>query len=324
MTRDKGNPIVFEQYTPNVTSESDLPALPGFSLPPKSSKVWGDIYTHYPIQVQIKYTLKNPVVGVRFCSSPIPHVYSWSSFFSGKQEESLCNGTRTWVPCVDNDLERCVWELEIIVPSGYEVRGSGELVKQLLLWWFLLIVSSPRPQRTAFQFKTQYPLAASAIGFVAGQFKQSLTNHSNHIFAAVLHTHHYMLSFSRPLSLLSSIASTVVEKAVHFLNAFFTSDKVHSRTNLPSVVVACVNDAPEPYCVLHNLILLNRNELIGEKDYAHHAEFYHMICMCLAYQFYGVLVQPLSWSDCWIPIGVSSYLAMQFVRQVAAEREIEE
>ena len=66
------------------------------------------------------------------------------------------------------------------------------------------------------------------------------------------------------------------------------------------------------------------DELIGEKDYAHHAEFYHMICMCLAYQFYGVLVQPLSWSDCWIPIGVSSYLAMQFVRQVAVEREIEQ
>ena len=127
---DRANQIVFEQYSADVFSESNLPSIPGFTLPPASSKVWGDIYQHYPLQVQIKYTLKNPQAGLRFCSSPTPHVYTWSSFFSGKQEESLCNGTRTWVPCVDNELERCLWELEIIVPSGFDVHASGTLTKQ--------------------------------------------------------------------------------------------------------------------------------------------------------------------------------------------------
>ena len=41
-----------------------------------------------------------------------------------------------------------------------------------------------------------------------------------------------------------------------------------------------------------------------------------MICLCLAYQFFGVLVAPLSWSDAWICIGVPSFLAMRFIRSV--------
>ena len=108
----------------------------------------------------------------------------------------------------------------------------------------------------------------------------------------------------------------MVDKAVHFLDGFFTNDRISRCPILPSVAVVCVKAAPEPYCVCHNLILLNRDELVGEKDFAHHAQFYHMICLCLVFQYYGVIIQPLSWSDSWIPVGVASYLALQFVRKV--------
>ena len=43
-----------------------------------------------------------------------------------------------------------------------------------------------------------------------------------------------------------------------------------------------------------------------------------MICLCLAYQFFGVLVAPLSWSDSWICIGIPSFIAMRFIRSVVA------
>ena len=99
-------------------------------LPPADSKIWGRVFKYSPLQVQIKYTLKNPEVGIYFRDSPTPHVYSWSNFFSGKQEETLGNGTRTWIPCIDNDLERCLWELEIIVPRDFVVQASGQLVQE--------------------------------------------------------------------------------------------------------------------------------------------------------------------------------------------------
>ena len=41
-----------------------------------------------------------------------------------------------------------------------------------------------------------------------------------------------------------------------------------------------------------------------------------MICFCLAYQCYGILVQPISWSDCWICVGIPSFLALLFIKHV--------
>lgn len=118
--------ITLEEFsTPPSTNE--FPTIPDFSLPDVSSKAWSHIYQHNPIQVQIHFTLTKPQTGVFFRSNPTPHVYTWNSFFAGKQEESLGNGTRTWLPCIDNELERCLWELEITVPSSYTVRASGDL-----------------------------------------------------------------------------------------------------------------------------------------------------------------------------------------------------
>lgn len=123
--------IVIEQYS-NMDEADSLRSVPGFKLPVSDHKVWSGVYQHNPLEIQIRYTLKNPEVGILFRNDPTPHVYSWSSFFSGKQEESLCNGVRTWVPCIDNELERCLWELEIIVPSTFSVWASGKLVKKTL------------------------------------------------------------------------------------------------------------------------------------------------------------------------------------------------
>lgn len=115
-----------------------FPAIPDFSLPDSTSKAWSHIYQHNPIQVQIHYQITNPETGIYFRSHPTPHVYTFNSFFAGKQEESLGNGTRTWVPCIDNELERCHWELEISVPSSFIVKASGALQPQQQYLFILL------------------------------------------------------------------------------------------------------------------------------------------------------------------------------------------
>ena len=121
--------IGIEAFSTSLPSIESLNDSPSSELPPADSKVWERIYKYSPLQVQIKYTLKNPEVGIYFRDAPTPHIFSWSNFFSGKQEETLGNGTRTWIPCIDNDLERCLWELEIFVPSNYSVNAIGELVQ---------------------------------------------------------------------------------------------------------------------------------------------------------------------------------------------------
>ena len=112
------------------------------------------------------------------------------------------------------------------------------------------------------------------------------------------------------------IALTVAEKAIHYLDSVFSSEFTNHSSILSTVTIAAVVEPPEPYCVCNDLILIDRNELIGEKDFSHINEFYHMICFCLAYQYYGILIQPLAWSDSWICIGISSFLGLEFIGDV--------
>lgn len=41
-----------------------------------------------------------------------------------------------------------------------------------------------------------------------------------------------------------------------------------------------------------------------------------MICLCFAFQYYGILMQPLTWSDSWICMGVSSFWGLKFVETI--------
>ena len=132
--------IGIEAFSKSLPSIESIHDCASSDLPPADSKVWKHVYKYSPLQVQIKYTLKNPEVGIYFRENPTPHIFSWSNFFSGKQEETLGNGTRTWIPCIDNDLERCLWELEILVPPNYSVRAMGDLVQTQKWEWSLFLV----------------------------------------------------------------------------------------------------------------------------------------------------------------------------------------
>ena len=109
---------------------------------------------------------------------------------------------------------------------------------------------------------------------------------------------------------------SVVEKAINYLHTVFTQQLTEHPSLIHNITVVAVNEPPEPYCVSRGIIFVDRDQLIGEKDFAHTSEFYHMICFCLAFQYYGVLIQPLAWSDSWICIGISSYLALEFIESV--------
>lgn len=189
--------FAFEDFSATSESPKEFPDIPDFHLPDISSKIWSHIYQHNPIQVQIHYQITKPETGIFFRSNPTPHVYTWNSFFAGKQEESLGNSTRTWVPCIDNDLERCQWELEISVPSNYFVKASGSLQpQQQYQLIFIIIYSNRKLQRSIYVFSSNTPLSASSIGFVAGEFTERVEKDSLVVVGAIDHAHQYMLSYS--------------------------------------------------------------------------------------------------------------------------------
>lgn len=73
----------------------------------------GDIYT--PIQLHIEYEVVNPKNGVHFICPDLEdsarwHVYTTNSDYNVS--------TSSWVPCVDNLLERNIWSIELSIPRS--------------------------------------------------------------------------------------------------------------------------------------------------------------------------------------------------------------
>lgn len=113
-------------------------------------------------------------------------------------------------------------------------------------------------------FRSTLPLAPASVGFVAGVFKEKLLSPSNKVFAAVDHTHQYMLPYCVDGQSISRAGSSVVEKASHFLSTVFSYESIAAHAILPSTTLVFVKEPPEPYCVCKNLLLIDRDLLIGE------------------------------------------------------------
>lgn len=108
-------------------------------------------------------------------------------------------------------------------------------------------------------------MSASSIGFVAGEFHEQVKTHENQIIAAITRVHHYMINYGSVRWVGSWIAAATVDKAVSFLDSIIMNDSILHYKLIQSTVVAFVTDSPEPYSVSYGLILINRNQLIGEK-----------------------------------------------------------
>lgn len=120
-------------------------------------------------------------------------------------------------------------------------------------------------QKTIFLFSSPIPMSASSIGFVAGEFHEQVKTHENQIIAAITRVHHYMINYGSYEWFAPWIAAATVDKAVSFLDSIIMNDSIRRHKLIPSTVVAFVTDSPEPYSVSYGLVLINRNQLIGEK-----------------------------------------------------------
>lgn len=88
------------------------------------NRLAGEVYN--PIQVVVEYEVINPKNGVHFIcpeseDSSLWHVYTANSGYNVS--------TSSWVPCIDNLLERSIWSLEISIPRS--VRDVENLRRRL-------------------------------------------------------------------------------------------------------------------------------------------------------------------------------------------------
>lgn len=92
----------------------------------------------------------------------------------------------------------------------------------------------------------------------------------------------------------SFIGSEVVEKAVHFLSTIFSHESITNHSILPSTSFVFVQSTPEPYCVCKNLIIVDRDLLIGERVSSNNPRLFIGFCTYLRIPSYDMYVSGLS------------------------------
>ena len=131
----------------------------------------------------------------------------------------------------------------------------GPILLHLLPSQLLLITSNIHNNKTVYHFHSTLPLPASSIGFVAGVFRKKQISPTSSVCAVVDTTHQYMVDY----------CVEVVKKAATYLGTVFSHECVERVKLLKSTSFVFVNEPPEPYSVTKNLVILDRDLLIGEK-----------------------------------------------------------
>lgn len=119
----------------------------------------------------------------------------------------------------------------------------------------ILMTRSIHHNKTLYHFRSTIPLTPSSIGFMAGVVRQKEISSFASISAVIDHSHQYMLDY----------CAGVVQKANRYLETVFPHESVEEHKLLKSTSFVFVNEPPEPYCVMKNLVLIDRDLLIGER-----------------------------------------------------------
>ncbi|KAG9075265.1 hypothetical protein FS749_013086, partial [Ceratobasidium sp. UAMH 11750] len=289
-----------------------------------------------PFVVMIEYSVHNPAQGLEFVlpteSHPhhVPHVFT---------SPVAPDAARCWVPCLDNQWERCTWELVLIAPHSLErladTRPDGMALDQP--------AASPEPE---------YPVVAVCSAELVQViihpnddskrihlFSQSLPTSVQHIAFAigpfVAHTvpdptpsdpttttstptpiRTYTLPSSSNTSLELAATSAPLRPAMSFYTTEYGSYPFGtlSAVFLPTVPATTSYDAAG--LVLLPTTLLHTPAHI---DAAFDARL--ALAHALAAQWAGVHIVPRTPTDNWLVLGLQGYVAGLCIRRMLGNNE---
>ena len=138
----------------------------------------------------------------------------------------------------------------ILYANNYTIKSLF-----ILLIYPFLISRNTHNNKTIYHFRSNIPLTASSIGFVAGVLRKKQLSPISSVCAVIDPIHQYMIDY----------CVEVIKKAVTYLSTVFSHECVEHVKLLKSTSFVFVNEPPESYCITKNLVILDRDLLIGEK-----------------------------------------------------------
>ncbi|PRP77764.1 transcription initiation factor TFIID subunit 2 [Planoprotostelium fungivorum] len=246
------------------------------------------------LKLRIDYELIKPKGGIHFVL-PDPKAYPTRSPHMYVTNEIQCG--RMWFPCVDTLVDRNTFEVEITVERGYTAVFSGDLVSQ---------TNNQDDTKTTFTYRLSSPSTASSLLLSVGDFFV----YTDPKLPMVTH---YCLP-GREAEL---------KETVSFLKQAFTFFDEYLAFQYPFTTYrqVFVEDTPKSVCSFMSASILSTHLLHPNTVIDQVFRTRRKLTYGLTAQFFGQFVSIRGWSDSWITVGISRYIAELFLRKMFGHNE---
>ncbi|XP_062579980.1 transcription initiation factor TFIID subunit 2-like [Saccostrea cucullata] len=258
-----------------------------------------EMYMHIaelrPFRVCIEFSLENPKGGLHFVIPDIQgsvHEKAPHAFTGG-----LNNCSRLWFPCLDTYSEPCTWKIEVTVDNELTAVTCGDLIE---------VISTSDKKRKTFHYFLSVPTSAPNIGMAVGPFEI-------HVDPNMHEVTHFCLPH---LSEILKYTTNYIHKAFEFYEELLSSRYPYSCYKH-----VFVDEAYEESTSYATLSILSTNLLHSNRIIDQTVTTRNILAEAIAKQFFGTFIAMQTWSDAWLPLGISGYLGGLFIKKTFGNNE---
>lgn len=337
--------IFFPEKYRIEAAEGAIHHTPGSVRPPASTTTplqlrlknsSADVYA--PIQIGIYYEVVNPKNGLNFVASDALDRSLWHVYTTNSDHNVSAS---SWVPCIDNLLQRSSWSLELSIPRSvrdiFHNTPSGEdddeENRDLVVCSgdFVNAKESPHPSdllKKVVSWTIFNPICAHHIGFAIGAFQSTELAHFEDATGANDDMDEDLEGLEKDDSQVPVLLYYLPgEETVVRNTCIFTQQAVeyflkeYGSYPFSSYGIVMVHDTTYPRSNFAGLSLFSSDLSYPENVIEPMFTVTEEILDCIAGQWSGISIVPLTLNDMWCTIGIAKYMTMQFTRTLMGSNE---
>lgn len=207
---------------------------------------------------------------------------------------------RCWFPCIDDNSQRCCYDLEFTVAHNLVAVSNGSLLYQVL--------SKDDPPRKTYVYRLDVPVTAQWISLAVGPFEILPDRHNSLIS-------HMCLKPSLPK----------LRYTVEFFHSAFSEYEQYLDAKFPFGSYKQVFLAPELAISSStygaSLSILSSQALFDEKVIDQTIDTCNKLAFALARQWFGCYITPEAPNDEWLLDGLAGFLTDLFIKKFLGNNE---
>ncbi|KAK7265025.1 hypothetical protein RJT34_32641 [Clitoria ternatea] len=237
--------------------------------------------------VRIDYSIEKAETGIHFRNNVL-------------HTDNQIRRARCWFPCIDDNLQRCCYDLEFTVAHNLVAVSTGSLQYQVL--------SKDNPPRKTYVYKLDVPVAARWISLAVAPFEIF----PDHQFSLISH-------MCLPPNL------SKMRNTMEFFHSAFSCYKDYLSVDFPFDSYTQVFIEPEvavsSLSLGASLSIFSSQVLFDEKVIDQTIDTRIKLAYALARQWFGVYITPETPNDEWLLDGLAGFLTDFFIKKHLGNNE---